>query len=179
VTVTAPGGVGWAATRAANAQVEENVRVGEGENAMGLFDFIKSAGKAIGIGGDDKAPEPEDLKAEVAKLGFDTEGLDVSVDGDKVSVKGKAVDQETKEKLVLALGNVAGVSQVEEDIETEEAEDEAVFYTVKSGDTLSKIAKEQYGNANKYMAIFEANKPMLSHPDKIYPGQVLRIPAEE
>jgi nucleoid-associated protein YgaU len=146
---------------------------------MGLFDFIKSAGKAIGIGGGEKAPDPEDLKAEVADLGFDTEGLDVTVDGDKVKVTGKAIDQETKEKLVLALGNVAGVSQVEEDIETEEAEDEAVFYTVKSGDTLSKIAKEQYGNANKYMVIFEANKPMLSHPDKIYPGQVLRIPAEE
>ena len=53
------------------------------------------------------------------------------------------------------------------------------FYTVKSGDTLSKIAKEFYGEANKYNQIFEANKPMLSDPDKIYPGQVLRIPAEQ
>ena len=44
------------------------------------------------------------------------------------------------------------------------------------GDTLSKVAKEFYGNANKYPVIFEANRPMLSHPDKIYPGQVLRIP---
>lgn len=52
----------------------------------------------------------------------------------------------------------------------------SVFYTVKSGDTLSRIAKEQYGNANEYNKIFEANKPMLKHPDKIYPGQVLRIP---
>ena len=51
-------------------------------------------------------------------------------------------------------------------------------YVVKKGDTLSKIAKEFYGNANAYMKIFEANKPMLSHPDKIYPGQNLRIPAE-
>jgi LysM repeat protein len=44
-----------------------------------------------------------------------------------------------------------------------------------AGDTLSKIAKQYYGNANKYQAIFEANRPLLAHPDKIYPGQVLRI----
>ena len=49
---------------------------------------------------------------------------------------------------------------------------------VKPGDTLSKIAKEEYGDANTYMKIFEANKPMLSNPDKIYPGQMLRIPAD-
>jgi nucleoid-associated protein YgaU len=55
---------------------------------------------------------------------------------------------------------------------------EAKFYTVVKGDTLSKIAKEFYGNANAYMKIFEANKPMLAHPDKIYPGQNLRIPPE-
>ena len=48
----------------------------------------------------------------------------------------------------------------------------------QTGDTLSKIAKEMYGDANKYPVIFEANKPMLKDPDKIYPGQVLRIPAE-
>ncbi len=54
---------------------------------------------------------------------------------------------------------------------------ESKTYTVKSGDTLSKIAKEFYGDANKYQQIFEANKPMLKDPDKIYPGQMLRIPA--
>lgn len=51
-------------------------------------------------------------------------------------------------------------------------------YTVEKGDTLSGIAKKMYGNANKYPQIFEANKPMLKDPDKIYPGQVLRIPPE-
>ena len=49
-------------------------------------------------------------------------------------------------------------------------------YTVKSGDTLSKIAKEQLGNANAYMDIFDANKDQLTDPDKIKPGQVLKIP---
>jgi len=50
-------------------------------------------------------------------------------------------------------------------------------YTVKAGDTLSKIAKESLGNANEYMKIFNANKDQLSDPDKIKPGQVLKIPA--
>ena len=49
-------------------------------------------------------------------------------------------------------------------------------YTVKPGDTLSKIAKEHLGNANEYMKIFNANKDQLKDPDKIKPGQVLRIP---
>ena len=53
----------------------------------------------------------------------------------------------------------------------------AASYTVKAGDTLSKIAKEQLGNANAYMKIFEANKDQLSDPDKIKPGQVLKMPA--
>ena len=49
-------------------------------------------------------------------------------------------------------------------------------YTVKSGDTLSKIAKDHLGNANAYMKIFDLNKDQLSDPDKIKPGQVLRLP---
>ena len=55
-------------------------------------------------------------------------------------------------------------------------EPESKFYTVKSGDNLSKISKEMYGDANQYPKIFEANKPMLKSPDEIFPGQVLRIP---
>ncbi|MBK8907144.1 MAG: peptidoglycan-binding protein LysM [Rhodospirillales bacterium] len=143
---------------------------------MGLFSFIKSAGEKLGLGGGDDAPDADVLKKEVKKHGLDMDGLDVAVDGDTVKVSGKAASQEVKEKIVLALGNVTGVAKVEEDITTEADAEQATFYTVQSGDTLSKIAKQHYGDANKYMGIFEANKPMLSHPDKIYPGQVLRIP---
>ena len=71
-----------------------------------------------------------------------------------------------------------GVVQVNDGMSVDFSEPEAVYYTVVSGDTLSKISKVNYGDANKYMVIFEANKPMLTHPDKIYPGQALRIPAE-
>ena len=84
--------------------------------------------------------------------------------------------QEDKEKLVLACGNVRGIAEVDEDLEVEQKAPEATMYTVKSGDSLSKIAKQHYGDASKYPRIFEANRPMLSDPDKIYPGQVLRIP---
>ena len=71
------------------------------------------------------------------------------------------------------------MAQVDERMTVEEQKPQATMYTVQPGDSLSKIAKAHYGNAMKYPVIFEANKPMLEHPDKIYPGQVLRIPPLE
>lgn len=99
-------------------------------------------------------------------------------DGDHVVVSGVAESQSEREKVILTVGNVAGVATVDDrmTVSAEAPEQEAVFYEVKKGDTLSKISKEHYGSANKYMVIFEANKPMLKDPDKIYPGQMLRIP---
>ncbi|MFN4154710.1 MAG: peptidoglycan-binding protein LysM [Paracoccaceae bacterium] len=144
---------------------------------MGVWSFVKDAGKSL-FGGKAEAatmPEPEALKAEIKDLGLDTTGLDIKVDGDKVTVEGKAVSAEMKEKVILAVGNVAGVASVE--AEDEEDGAEPTFHTVQKGENLSVIAKATLGNANRYMEIFEANKPMLQHPDKIYPGQVLRIPA--
>lgn len=115
----------------------------------------------------------------IVAQGLKVDGLDVAFDGatGTVSVAGEAPDQATHEKVVLCCGNVHGVSQVDDAMTVAEAADASRYYTVVSGDTLSAISKSQYGNANAYMKIFEANKPMLSSPDKIYPGQVLRIPA--
>ena len=135
---------------------------------MGLFSFFKRKGKRTS-GGD--KPSVEDLKKEVEELGLDHEGLDLEMEGDKVKVTGKAVTPEMREKVILAVGNVEGVAEVEDDVD-----DPVNFHTVESGDTLSAIARKTLGDANRYNEIFEANKPMLSHPDKIYPGQVLRIP---
>ena len=106
------------------------------------------------------------------------EGLDVSFDGatTTATVSGVVPDQATKEKVLLCCGNVAGVSAVNDMLVVKEPAPEAQWHTVVSGDNLSKIAKKFYGDANKYPLIFEANKPMLTHPDKIYPGQMLRIP---
>jgi len=96
-----------------------------------------------------------------------------------VVVAGSVSDQATKEKIVLCCGNVEGVEHVDERIEVHRTEPEAQFYTVAKGDNLSKISKQFYGDPNKYQKIFEANTPMLKHPDKIYPGQMLRIPPLE
>ena len=130
---------------------------------MGLFNFWKKSGKKV-AGGGDAAPSAEALKKEVADLGLDTKGAEITVEGGALSA-------EEREKVILAVGNVEGVAEVE----AAEADD-AVFHTVEKGDTLSAIAKKTLGSANRYPEIFEANKPMLTHPDKIYPGQVLRIP---
>lgn len=143
---------------------------------MGLFTFLSDVGEKIFGGKEAKADE---LKKHLDAQGLDTQGIEVHVDGDQVTLKGSVKDQETLEKAILAVGNNAGVGAVKtDDITVETPTDESVFYTVKSGDTLWKIAETQYGKGNgaKYNIIFEANKPMLKHPDKIYPGQQLRIP---
>lgn len=142
---------------------------------MGLWSFVKDAGKSLFGGKAEAATAPDEaaLKKEVADLGLDASGVDIKVQGDKVVVTGAAVSPEIKEKIILAVGNVEGVATVEAD---HDGEDAPVFHTVVKGDTLSAIAKKTLGNANRYPEIFEANKPMLTHPDKIYPGQMLRIP---
>ncbi|MGC8202682.1 peptidoglycan-binding protein LysM [Aliiroseovarius sp. PTFE2010] len=137
---------------------------------MGVWSFVKGAGKSL-FGKDDQ-PKKEDLMAEIEALGLEADGLDISVEGDKVKVSGNAASQEAKEKIILAVGNVEGIAEVEDAV----GGDDPVFHTVEKGDTLWAIAKNTLGDGNRYMEIFDANKPMLSHPDKIYPGQVLRIP---
>ena len=144
---------------------------------MSLFAFVKDAGVKLWeslVG--QEAQAAESLKEHVTKVGLGNPNIEVSVEGDKVIARGEVASQEEKEKILLALGNVAGVGEVDDQISVTTPAPAARFVTVKKGDTLSAIAKAEYGNANAYMKIFEANKPMLSHPDKIYPGLVLRIP---
>jgi len=162
---------------------------------MSIISFIKEAGEKL-FGHKAEAPpaDPAALQAQadaanaaaataigdyITAQGLKVDGLDVAFDGatGTVSVAGEAVDQATREKVILCCGNVHGVSQVADAMTTAEPADESRWYTVVRGDTLSAISKSQYGNANAYPKIFEANKPMLISPDKIYPGQVLRIPA--
>ncbi len=164
---------------------------------MGLLSFIKEAGEKLFGKGQAKAaqeaaaaaPSPENqaaankaaadaITAYIATQGLSVNGLEVSFNGDTaaVTVAGVAADQATKEKVLLCCGNVAGVASVNDMLTVNSPQDESKWHSVVSGDTLSKIAKAFYGDANKYPVIFDANKPMLSHPDKIYPGQMLRIP---
>ncbi|MDX2472336.1 MAG: peptidoglycan-binding protein LysM [Candidatus Krumholzibacteria bacterium] len=149
---------------------------------MGFFDFVKDAGDKVMNRDEDKAAELNQAKADsltghVMSLGLNLENLAVTFDDGLAVVSGVADSQADKEKVLLKIGNTYGVARIDDRLKVEVPEPEALFYTVKSGDTLGGIAKSQYGNAGKYPVIFEANKPMLTDPNKIYPGQVLRIPA--
>ena len=169
---------------------------------MGMFDFVKNVGKKLGFGDDEEAapPKAEELKKELDSHKLGTDKVDVVVKGDTAVLKGVVKDQSVFEKAVIAVGNTLGVSKVQADelkivapesglkldgnvdmnalVAAATPAKEPVFYTVKKGDNLWKIAEAQYGKGKgaKNDIIFQANKPMLKSPDKIYPGQVLRIP---
>ena len=168
---------------------------------MGMFSFIKEAGEKLFGHGEAQAaqvavaaaPTPENIQAlskaagdaiatYIGTMNLDVQALDIAFDAPTgtVTVSGVAPDQATKEKVLLCCGNVASVQSVNDmmTVSSPEPESESQMYVVVSGDNLSKVSKQFYGTPNKYTQIFEANKPMLTHPDKIYPGQVLRIPAD-
>ena len=161
---------------------------------MGILDFVKNAGEKLFKPGEERRETL--IEQHLASNGIS--GISVEVDGDKATLTGTARDMATREKAVLIAGNVDGIGSVDDRISVRNpvaasapvataatpataAQDPwaSRTYTVQSGDTLSKIAKEMYGDAGKYPQIFEANKPMLKDPDEIYPGQVLRVPPEQ
>jgi len=165
---------------------------------MGLFDFVRDAGASIFGGKAAEAVKPpapaEDpaaraaanqeaanaLAVQIRHLGFRVNELQVQYNAGVATVHGTVGSQREKEIVVLTVGNTKGVGQVDDRlvVDASEPEPAAAMYTVKSGDTLSALAKAHYGNAMKYPEIFEANKPMLTDPDQIYPGQGLRIPSQ-
>ena len=166
---------------------------------MSIISFIKEAGEKLFGHGKAKeaqaavaaAPTPENVAAlskaagdaiatYIGTMNLKVEALDVAFDAPTgtVTVSGVAADQATKEKVVLCCGNVSSVQAVNDMMTVAEPADESQYHIVVSGENLSKISKQYYDTPNKYPQIFEANKPMLTSPDKIYPGQVLRIPPD-
>lgn len=157
---------------------------------MGIYSFLKD--KLLGHGG----PDPDKIKAQVAGLGLQVQNFDVTIADGVATVTGLATNRAEASKIVMAVGNNDDVQKVDNQMRVPLAsiqpaagaapapdasddhadEDAVVFCPVEKGDTLSAIAKRLYGDANLYPRIFEANKPMLTSPDKIYPGQVLRVP---
>lgn len=140
------------------------------------------------------AAKADEFVSLIKALGLKIDGLYVAVEDDVVTIAGVVPSQAEKEKVILAAGNVDGVAQVDDRMEVVSVstspvynapeidsnsvdQKESVFHTVVGGDSLSKISNKYYGDMSKYMVIFEANQPMLSDPDKIYVGQVLRIPS--
>ena len=155
---------------------------------MGLFDFVKGIGKKNTAAAEPQvapvAAEPtaqevaNKLLGHIKSLGLPISGLSVSYNAttDLATVVGQVQNQADREKIILAVGNIDHVAQVDDQLTVVTPEPESKFYTVKSGDNLSKISKEFYGDANKYNKIFEANRPLLKNADDIFQGQVLRIP---
>ena len=154
---------------------------------MGLFNFFKRSGRKVETPkhvqtvaeanpGAAKMATIAQLEGMIRMMNLSVEDLEIDLEDDQITVKGEATSQEVRETVILALGNIEGISCVDDQMTVPSKEPEAQFYEVKSGDTLSKIARQFYVDAMKYPVIFEANQPMLDNPDKIYPGQQLRIP---
>ncbi len=143
---------------------------------MGLFDFAKEFGKKL-FGKDDDPADKIRQHIEESNPGVDP--FSVSYDDGKVTLAGQATSQEAYEKVILMAGNVKGVTEVSaDDLSAPEPEVKVEYYVIESGDTLSKIAKQYYGNAMDYPKIFEANREVIKDPDLIYPGQKIRIPLD-
>jgi LysM repeat protein len=146
---------------------------------MGLFDFLTGKGKSGPARSDTTAPPADEIKKEIAKNGFDISKINIKVDGRKVTLGGSAPTAADVEKIVAATGNMRGVAQIDNNIVAATDHAESDFYIVRRGDTLWKIAEKHYGHGMgaKYAEIFEANRSLLKDPNKIYPGQRLRIPS--
>lgn len=145
---------------------------------MGFIDFVTNAGQKLFEGPEESSPERATKLIDfVDRMGLAVEGLTIHLASGTATIGGVAPSQSVREKVVLAVGNTDGVAKVEDEMTVASSpEPTSTFYTVSHGDTLSKIAEKHFGDPMQYHRIFEANRPMLAHPDKIYPGQVLRLP---
>ena len=164
---------------------------------MGLFSFLKEAGKKIFKSHEEEVTEnpavqPDVIaanqkaavKAYIDKVGLDIANFDFTLDGaGKLTLTGECQTKADYEKVALTAGNIVGVAEVDNQMTIASAETvnqpDSAYYTVEKGDSLWKIAEANYQDGSKYPVIFEANKPMIQDADEIYPGQVLRIPALE
>ena len=144
---------------------------------MALFDFFKrDKGKEVFSQDADTQAKAEAIRKEIKRAGIPGD-LDVEVHGSNVKIRGTVPDAETRQKLLMIIGNIKGIDSVEDNSPGAQQQTERPkVHEVQSGETLSAIAKEHYGDPNAYNRIFEANRPMLNDPDEIYPGQVLVIP---
>lgn len=149
---------------------------------MGLFDFVKDVGRQIF---DTDAEAADTIKQHLEIKTHGLSNLDVQFDDGTVTLCGDCANQAVRDQAILIAGNIQGVEKVVADDlkapepKPEEPEEKAEVYEIVSGDTLGAIAKRYYGNASKYMKIFEANRDIIDDPNKIYPGQKIRIPLDD
>ncbi len=155
-----------------------------------LLDFAKHLGRKVF---DTDAEAADNLLKHIQTDNPGVDSLKVAYDDGVVTLTGRARDQACKEKVILMAGNVEGVERVdadgisvlpsvpqaEEPVAPEQvaaAAENTRFYVIQKGDTLYGIAQEMYGNGMKYPELFEANREVIQDPDRIYPGQKIRVP---
>ncbi len=143
-----------------------------------LFDFAKDMGKKLFTS---DAEAGLNILKHIEANNPGVKPLNVTFDDGTVTLSGLAKTTESKEKAILMAGNVEGVEKViADDLEVTEPPapkaPEVQYYTIQKGDTLYAVAKEFYGNGMKYPEIFEANREVIEDPNKIFPGQKIRIP---
>ena len=144
-----------------------------------MFDFLKDVGAKL-FGSKEEAPQK--IKEHIEADNPGVENLEVAMNEDgNVSLSGVAKDSDALEKAALMAGNVEGVEKVDvSGVEVQEQKEQKVeIYEIQKGDTLWAIAQKFYGDGNKYKKIFEDNKEVIKDPDKIYPGQKIRIVLED
>lgn len=148
---------------------------------MGLFDFVKDVGRQVF---DTDAEAADNIKEHLEIKTSGLSNLEVDFDDGVATICGDCTSAALREQAILIAGNIKGVEKVVADDlrapepKPEEPEEKAEIYEIVSGDTLGGIAKKYYGKAGAYMKIFEANRDIISDPNKIYPGQKIRIPLD-
>jgi LysM repeat protein len=149
---------------------------------MGLFDFAKDVGRQLF---DTDAEAADNIKEHLEIRTSGISNIEVEYDDGVATICGDCINQATKDNAVLMVGNIKGVEKVIADdlrvpppAKEEEPEEQSEIYEIVSGDTLGKIAERYYGKPSEYMRIFEANREIIEDPDRIYPGQKIRIPLD-
>jgi nucleoid-associated protein YgaU len=144
---------------------------------MGLFDFARNIGKKL-FGKEDEAPAA--IKQHIEEDNPGVSNLQVQVKDGVATLTGQAQSAEALEKAVLMTGNALGIEKVQADqmniADGSKVGGDDEFYVIQKGDTLWKIAEKAYGDGSKYNRIVEVNREVIRDPNKIFPGQKIRIP---
>jgi nucleoid-associated protein YgaU len=167
--------------RGASVEARPSINLTMKGDRMGLFDFVKDIGKKI-FPGEAKAEDAATkIKQEIETANLGISGLQVTYADGKCSLAGECPSPEAMQKAVLIAGNIQGVSEVNISglkVPQAKQEEKVEYYIIQKGDTLSKIAKQYYGDPNKYPRIFEANREVIKDANLIFPGQKVRIPLD-
>jgi nucleoid-associated protein YgaU len=147
---------------------------------MGIFDFARDAGRQLF---DSDAEAADNIKQHLEIKLSGIRNVKVKYDDGVATISGDCDNESVRELAILTAGNVKGVQKVIADglkapAVPPEKKEKVEYYEIVSGDTLGGIAKKFYGKASQYTRIFEANRGVISDPNKIYPGQKIRIPLD-